>query len=83
LKTFYSEASGKGVEIISVSIDKKEADWVKANTQEAFPWHSFLDRAGLADAYNVKAIPAMFLLDGNGKVVAENVSLEAIKEKIQ
>lgn len=83
LKTFYSEASGKGVEIISVSIDKKKEDWVKANTQEALPWHSFLDRAGLADAYNVKAIPAMFLLDGQGKVVAENVTLEQIKEKIK
>ena len=83
LKTFYSEANSKGVEIISVSIDKKEADWVKANTVEALPWHSFLDRAGLADAYNVKAIPAMFLLDGEGKVIAENVSLEEIKEKVK
>lgn len=83
LKTFYSEASSKGVEIISVSIDKKDADWVKANNQEAFPWYSFLDRKGVADAYNVKAIPAMFLLDGQGKVVAENVSLEQIKEKIK
>ena len=83
LKQFYQEMSSKGVEIISVSIDKKEADWVKANTAEALPWHSFLDRAGLADAYNVKAIPAMFLLNGEGKVVAENVSLGEIKAKIQ
>ncbi|HUP12968.1 MAG TPA: TlpA disulfide reductase family protein [Niastella sp.] len=83
LKTFYSEAGSKGVEIISVSIDKKDSDWVKANTQEAFPWHSFLDRAGLADAYNVKAIPAMFLLEGEGKVVAENVSLEEIRVKVK
>lgn len=85
LKAFYSEAGSKGlgVEIISVSIDKKEADWVKADVAEALPWYSFLDRKGLADAYNVKAIPAMFLLDGNGKVVAENVSLEEIKEKIK
>jgi thiol-disulfide isomerase/thioredoxin len=83
LKQFYQEMSDKGVEIISVSTDKKEADWVKANTQEAFPWHSFLDRAGLADAYNVKAIPAMFLLTAEGKVVAENVSLDEIKAKIR
>ncbi len=83
LKQFYREMSDKGVEIISVSTDKKETDWIKANTQEAFPWHSFLDRAGLADAYNVKAIPAMFLLTGEGKVVAENVSLEEIKAKIR
>jgi Thiol-disulfide isomerase and thioredoxins len=83
LKSFYGEAAGKGVEIISVSIDSKEADWVKANSQEAFPWPSFLDRAGLADAYNVKAIPAMYLLDGQGKVVAEHITLEEIKEKIK
>jgi thiol-disulfide isomerase/thioredoxin len=85
LKAFYSEAGNKGlgVEIISVSIDKKEADWVKADLAEALPWYSFLDRKGLADAYNVKAIPAMFLLDGQGKVVAENVTLEEIKDKIK
>jgi thiol-disulfide isomerase/thioredoxin len=83
LKQFYQEMAGKDVEIISVSIDKKEADWVKANTAEQLPWHSFLDRGGLADAYNVKAIPAMFLLSGEGKVVAENVSLEEIKAKIR
>ena len=83
LKQFYQENSSKDVEIISVSIDKKDADWVKANNVEQFPWHSFLDRAGLADAYNVKAIPAMFLLTGEGKVVAENVSLEEIKTKIR
>jgi thiol-disulfide isomerase/thioredoxin len=83
LKKFYQEMGSKGVAIISVSIDKKETDWVKANTAEQFPWHSFLDRAGLADAYNVKAIPAMFLLDGEGKVIAENVSLEEISTKIQ
>ena len=83
LKQFYQEMADKNVEIISVSIDKKEADWVKANTAEALPWLSFLDRAGLADAYNVKAIPAMFLLTGEGKVVAENVSLEEIKATIK
>jgi thiol-disulfide isomerase/thioredoxin len=84
LKQFYQDYYSKDVEIISVSIDKKEVDWVKANIAEALPWHSFLDRAGLlADAYNVKAIPAMFLLNGEGKVVAENISLEEIKAKIQ
>jgi thiol-disulfide isomerase/thioredoxin len=83
LKQFYQEMSSKGVEIISVSTDKKEADWVKANRAEQLPWHSFLDRAGLADAYNVRAIPAMFLLTGDGKVVVENATLEEIKAKIE
>jgi thioredoxin-related protein len=75
--------SARDGEIISVSIDKKESDWVKANTAEALPWYSFLDRKGLADAYNVKAIPAMFLLSGEGKVIAENVTLEGIRTMIK
>lgn len=83
LKRFYEEQKDKNVEIISVSIDKKETDWVKANDQEKFPWHSFLDRKGLADAYNVKAIPAMFLLDGKGKVIAENIMLDSVKTLIR
>lgn len=82
LKEFYAE-HGKDVEIISVSIDKKDADWVKADKEEKFPWKSFLDRQEIADAYKVKAIPAMFLLDAKGIVVAENVSLEQIREKIK
>ncbi len=82
LKEFYKE-HGKDVEIISVSIDKKDADWAKADKEEAFPWKSFLDRQEIANAYQVKAIPAMFLLDAKGVVVAENVSLEQIREKIK
>lgn len=82
LKEFYAE-HGKDVEIISVSIDKKDADWVKADKEEKFPWKSFLDRQEIASAYQVKAIPAMFLLDAKGNVVAENVSLEQIREKIK
>src|SRR5690606_20725815 len=82
LKAFYAENS-KDVEIISVSIDKKDADWMKADKEENFPWHSYLDRQDLADAYQVKAIPAMFLLDAKGIVVAENVTLDQIREKIK
>lgn len=82
LKAFYAENS-KDVEIISVSIDKKDTDWTKADKEENFPWYSFLDRQELADAYQVKAIPAMFLLDAKGIVVAENVTLDQIREKIK
>ncbi|QEH43295.1 TlpA disulfide reductase family protein [Chitinophaga sp. XS-30] len=82
LKAFYTENS-KDVEIISVSIDKKDTDWTKADKEENFPWHSYLDRQGLANAYQVKAIPAMFLLDAKGIVVAENVTLDQIREKIK
>lgn len=82
LKKFYEEMSNKGVEIISVSIDKKEADWKKALQEEELPWPNFLDTKNMADKWSVKAIPAMFLLDGKGMVLAEQVSLAEIIKKI-
>lgn len=82
LKQFYGQHKNN-VEIISVSIDKSRDLWLKANKDESFPWHSYLDEQGIANAYAVKAIPAMFLLDAKGNVVAEQVSLDQIREKIK
>lgn len=82
LKEFYAEMKDKGVEIVSVSIDKKETDWRKALKEENMPWPNFLDQQEIADKWNVKAIPAMFIVDAKGVVVAENVKLEEIREKV-
>ncbi|WP_443939204.1 redoxin domain-containing protein [Pedobacter sp. MW01-1-1] len=83
LKEFYKELDGKSVEIVSISIDKVEADWLKAEQEELLKWPSYLDNGGTtADAWKIKAIPAMFLVDQNGKVVGENLTLQQIKEKL-
>ncbi|HWV68898.1 TlpA disulfide reductase family protein [Chitinophaga sp.] len=83
LKAFYEEMKGKGVEIVSVSIDKDAQAWAKANKEEALPWISVLDKKAVSKAFGVKAIPAMFLLDAKGKVLAENLTMEDLKSKIQ
>lgn len=83
LKTFYQESKGKGIEIVSISIDKSESDWIKADTEEQFKWASYLDISGsTADAWKVKAIPAMFLIDQQGRVVGENLTMEQLKDKL-
>ncbi|EDM38838.1 thioredoxin family protein [Pedobacter sp. BAL39] len=76
LKKTYEELKDKGLQIVSISIDKKEADWAKAQTEEQLPWPSLLDKGATSNAWKIQAIPAMFLLDENGVVVAENLSLE-------
>lgn len=83
LKTAYEELKDKGFEIISISTDKKEADWIKADEQEKLPWPSFLDNnSNTSNAWNVSAIPAVFLLDGNGTVIAEQTNLKAILKMV-
>lgn len=82
LKELYSKHKDKGFQIISISIDKKEADWKKAETEENLPWPSFLDRTKAADLFNVKAIPNLFLIDENGKVINVFTGAAGVTEKV-
>ncbi|QXU42862.1 TlpA disulfide reductase family protein [Pedobacter sp. D749] len=83
LKKVYADYRDKGLQIVSISIDKKEGDWLKAQQEEKLPWPSFLDHGATANAWKVQAIPAMFLLDEQGKVVLENMSLEEVITKLK
>jgi thiol-disulfide isomerase/thioredoxin len=83
LKQLYKEMSDKGLQIVSISIDKKEGDWTKAQKEEQLPWPSFLDNGDTATAWNIRSIPAMYLLDEKGVVVSDNISLEEIIAKIK
>lgn len=83
LKKQYELYKSKGLEIVSVSIDKNEVAWKKALVEEKLPWSNGLDRAGIADSYKVKFIPAIFLVDGaTGKCIAENIRGEELASKL-
>lgn len=83
LKECYADFAGKGLEIISISIDRSDAAWKKALQEEKLPWPNGIDREGIADAYKVRAIPAMFLVDVNtGKIVGENLRGEKLRSKL-
>lgn len=82
LKKLYTEYAPKGFEIVSISIDQKEADWIKALDEEKLPWPNYLDIKRASDAFNVKTIPAMFLIDENGVVIAEKIRGEELANKL-
>lgn len=83
LKHQYELYKDKGFQIVSVSIDKNEAAWKKALNEEKLPWPNGLDRAGIANAYKVQFIPAIFLVDGStGKCIAENIRGEELATKL-
>jgi len=83
LKALYEEMNSKGLQIVSISIDKKESDWLKAEQEENLKWPSFLDKGTTSAAWKVRAIPAMFLLNEKGVVIAENLNLEQLKAKLK
>lgn len=83
VKAQYAKYKSKGFEVVSVSIDEKEAAWRKALSEEKLAWPNFRDVDGsLANAWEVKTIPAMFLLSADGTIVAENARGEALAQKL-
>ncbi len=83
LKKLYEQYKDKGLEIVSVSIDKDDKAWKKALDEEQLPWPNGVDRDGIADSYKVQFIPAIFVVDGaTGNCVAQNIKGEDLANKL-
>ena len=82
LKVLYNKYASQGFEIVSISIDERENDWVKKSEEVQLPWPSYLDRNAIAGLYQVRVIPTTYLVDENGVLVAENPLGENLESKL-
>lgn len=82
LKKLYSQYSEKGFSIVSISLDKKKSDWLKALDEEQMPWANFLDVTGVTTLYKVKLIPMTYLVNSQGILVGENLRGEELAKKL-
>lgn len=85
----YNKYANENFEIYGVSLDKTREAWLKAIEQDGLPWVHVSDlkfwNSIAAQKYSVNAIPATFLIDPDGKIIAKNLrgaSLEAKLEEI-
>ena len=60
-----------------MSVDQEERGWKAAIAKDGAVWRHISDLSGwktpLAARYNVTALPASFLLDREGRIVAKDV----------
>jgi peroxiredoxin len=82
----YNEFHGKGLNIIGVSLDKTADDWKTAIAKDKLSWTQISNLKywddPIAAQYGVKAIPATFILNEYGVVVAKDLKGEALRAKI-
>jgi peroxiredoxin len=82
----YEKYHDKGLNIVGVSLDRTEEAWKKAIEDDGLTWqhvsHVAYFNDPIAKLYNVDAIPAAFLLDENGVIVAKNLRGPALEEKV-
>lgn len=85
----YKELHDKGLNIIGVSLDKEgDAEkWKEAIAKDGLTWNYISNlkhwKEPIAEQYNVKSIPATFLLDASGKIVAKDLRGEELKAKVK
>jgi len=84
----YNQYHDKGLNIISVSLDKagQKDRWIKAIKDDKMDWHHVSNlkfwQDPIARQYNVRSIPATFLLDENGNIIDKNLRGPALGQKI-
>jgi thiol-disulfide isomerase/thioredoxin len=84
----YNQYKDKGFTVFSVSLDRDDAAWKAAITKDQLAWPYHVSDLGFwqskhAKAYGVSSIPATFLLDKDGKVVAKNLRGPALEAKVK
>ena len=70
----YEKFHGKGFEVIGISLDKSHDSLTAFIKENKMPWPQSFDGLGkLAQQYGIQSIPATFLLDGEGKIIAKDL----------
>ena len=78
----------KGLEIISVSLDREgqKSAWVSAIEKDNLDWYNVSNlkfwQDPIAQLYNISSIPATFVLDRDGKILATRLRGQALEAKI-
>lgn len=82
----YQKYKNKGFDILSVSLDRNRASWLKAIEADNMTWHHISDlkywQSDAAKTYQVSSIPATFLLNKDGSIIAKNLRGPALDRKL-
>ena len=86
VKAIYTDFKDKGFDVLGVSLDSDKAKWLKAIEEEGYAWTQVSDLQGfkspVCKLYNINGIPALFLLDGNGKIIAKGLRGDDMRKKV-
>jgi peroxiredoxin len=85
----YNKFKDKGFAIYSVSLDRpnEREKWVRAIRNDNLTWTHVSDlkfwQSAAAQQYGVNSIPATFLLDKDGKIIAKNLRGAELEQKLE
>jgi len=83
----YKKFNSKGFTVFGVSLDTDKDKWLKAIAKDGLTWPHVSDLIGWQNAaakqYGVMSIPANFLIDKEGKIIASGLRGEDLLKKLE
>lgn len=81
-----NDFKGKGLIILGVSLDNDLQKWLKAIDKDQPDWENVIDIQALtgeiAKKYDIIAVPKNFLVDEKGEIIAQDISLEELRNSM-
>ncbi len=86
LVKLYQEYSSENLEIVGISVDTDRTKWLKAIAKDKLAYTQLIDPNGFeaksAILYGVESLPASYLFDPSGKLIAINPTEQEIKNHL-
>ncbi len=83
----YHKFKDRGFEVYGVSLDRSKDKWLQGIEEDGLVWTHVSDlkywQSEAARTYNVNAIPASFLLDQEGRIIARNLRGQSLHQKLK
>ncbi|QDH80158.1 AhpC/TSA family protein [Echinicola soli] len=83
----YNEYNEKGFEVFGVSLDRSRDAWLKAIEEDNLTWTHVSDlkyfNSEAAATYKINAIPATYMVDPEGKIIAKDLRGPALENKLK
>lgn len=83
----YRDYKDKGMAIVSVSLDNKKEAWTTAIEKDGLDWLHLSSLEGwespVVKQYGVDAVPAIFVLDENNRIIARQIRGEKLRTLVE
>jgi thiol-disulfide isomerase/thioredoxin len=87
LKEYYNSTSREELEIIAISIDENEKDFLNAVESHSLIWKNIAELKGwngtIVSQYGINATPSIFILDKDKKILAKPTNKDNLRKEMQ
>jgi peroxiredoxin len=82
----YQQYKSKGIQVFAVYTDRNKAEWQNYISAKGLDWINVYDHTGqegVEQKYDIYAIPMIYVLDPDKKVIAKDVPVEKLDDYLQ